>query len=813
MKKIFATIFAVLAIVLSLNAQDARQRTVETIVGDVLNEMPAQNAAAQASAMLDIAKSAPRSIELLAGKLQSADKGSNNLIEYALNGIANFAVAPGNEAYKDAILEGLKAAAAAAPDKYNKQFLETQIRLLGKAENTAPEAEVDAAALLAQAKTLAKSKLSKDRNEALYLTEKALGYVPEKTLLKAIKGNDDKLRGNALRRYAPVTGEFAAKVAKAFNSYSDRAKTDVLNWMGDNKIATQAGLIASQVAGKGQVAAAAIEAAGKIVSPKTVNALIGQLGGENAELALKALKSYPANLSDNVAEALNTADGTALDNLIELARAKRLTNCGDKIYELASDGNKAALDKLYGIATVKDLDKLAKLVDNASPATVGAYTNAFQAAVKTLSPDDQFSSIKNIIDKAVNKERFYNALAMTGTNDAVKELDAAYRNGSEAAVKALALTRNRRALPALLIPAQKGDQAALDTYVDFAEKYQDRLDDRCEAFCNALKLTNDKGRINNIIRCLGTAPTPKAFDVVKNYLDDKDYALTAARSIKDIAIKSTEELDDAAVNENLGKAANIFQTIGSTDDVYAIDEIKKFLADKKDVSPIFTLSDEEKAAGFEMLFDGTNLDKWEGNLEGYKVVNNVIQVTSGFGGGGNLYTKKEYRDFVFRFEFCFSRDGANNGVGVRTPHGVDAAYGGMCEVQVLDHDSQNYAGWLAPYQVHGSVYGVIPAKRIKHKPLGEWGEEEIRVEGTHIKVTVNGEVIVDGDIKEACQGHNVAPDGSDFNPYTADRRNHPGMFNETGYIGFLGHGSGVKFRNVRVLDLTPAPTPKKAKRK
>ena len=83
-------------------------------------------------------------------------------------------------------------------------------------------------------------------------------------------------------------------------------------------------------------------------------------------------------------------------------------------------------------------------------------------------------------------------------------------------------------------------------------------------------------------------------------------------------------------------------------------------------------------------------------------------------------------------------------MGVRTPMGVDAAYDGMCEVQILDHDAPIYAG-LREYQVHGSVYGVIPAKRIKHKPLGEWSEEEIRVEGNHIKVTVNGEVIVDGE--------------------------------------------------------------------
>ena len=81
--------------------------------------------------------------------------------------------------------------------------------------------------------------------------------------------------------------------------------------------------------------------------------------------------------------------------------------------------------------------------------------------------------------------------------------------------------------------------------------------------------------------------------------------------------------------------------------------------------------------------------------------------------------------------------------------------------------------------------------------------------GDHITVTVNGEVIVDGNIREACQGHNVAPDGAKENPYTVDHRNHPGLFNKSGHIGFLGHGSGVKFRNIRIKDLSSEKKTKK----
>ena len=83
--------------------------------------------------------------------------------------------------------------------------------------------------------------------------------------------------------------------------------------------------------------------------------------------------------------------------------------------------------------------------------------------------------------------------------------------------------------------------------------------------------------------------------------------------------------------------------------------------------------------------------------------------------------------------------------------GVDAAFHGM-EIQILDHDAPIYKG-ISDYQQHGSVYGVIPAERVKFGELGEWNTEEIRAVGDRITVTVNGRVILDGNIREACQGH------------------------------------------------------------
>jgi hypothetical protein len=155
--------------------------------------------------------------------------------------------------------------------------------------------------------------------------------------------------------------------------------------------------------------------------------------------------------------------------------------------------------------------------------------------------------------------------------------------------------------------------------------------------------------------------------------------------------------------------------------------------------------------------------------------------------GGNLYTEKEYSDFIFRFEFQLT-PAANNGLGIRTPLTGDAAYVGM-ELQILDNTAPVYAN-LQPYQYHGSVYGVIPAKREYLKPVGEWNYEEVTAIGTKIKIVLNGTTIVDGDI--------AGPRDNG----TMDHNDHPGLKNTTGHIGFLGHGSLVKFKNIRIKELS-----------
>lgn len=190
--------------------------------------------------------------------------------------------------------------------------------------------------------------------------------------------------------------------------------------------------------------------------------------------------------------------------------------------------------------------------------------------------------------------------------------------------------------------------------------------------------------------------------------------------------------------------------------------------------------------GFVPLFDGQSLTGWVGNKSSYLVKDGMIVIEPQGGGGGNLYTEKEYGNFVLRFEFQLT-PGANNGLGIHAPLEGDAAYVGK-ELQILDNEAEKYAT-LQPYQYHGSVYGVIAAKRGYLRPTGEWNQQEVRVQHPYITIVLNGEVILEGNYLEASKNG------------TLDKKEHPGLQRSRGHIGFLGHGDVVRFRNIKIKEI------------
>lgn len=179
------------------------------------------------------------------------------------------------------------------------------------------------------------------------------------------------------------------------------------------------------------------------------------------------------------------------------------------------------------------------------------------------------------------------------------------------------------------------------------------------------------------------------------------------------------------------------------------------------------------------LFNGKDLTGWHG--EGYAVENGTIVCTPE---GTNLITDDTFSNYMLDFEFQLT-PGANNGLGIHYPGSGDAAYVGM-EVQILDSTADIYKD-LKPYQYHGSLYTMVPAKQGALKPVGEWNQERIFVEGKDIRVEVNGQIVLRADLDKL----------------NTEFPKHQGAKRRSGHLCFCGHGDHVAFRNIRIGELPP----------
>lgn len=191
-------------------------------------------------------------------------------------------------------------------------------------------------------------------------------------------------------------------------------------------------------------------------------------------------------------------------------------------------------------------------------------------------------------------------------------------------------------------------------------------------------------------------------------------------------------------------------------------------------------------SNFITLFDGTSLDGWieiGRSGSGYQVKNGKIVCPSDE--GGNLFTEREFKDFIFRFEFKLQQ-GSNNGLAVRSPlQDKDIAYDGM-ELQIIDNRASRYKD-IKPWQRHGSLYHVFAAKTGYLLSTGQWNQQEVFMKGSRLKITLNTAVILDVDLDKIRN--------------TTILKRHPGLKRKSGHIGFLGHKEPVEFRNIRLRPL------------
>jgi hypothetical protein len=225
--------------------------------------------------------------------------------------------------------------------------------------------------------------------------------------------------------------------------------------------------------------------------------------------------------------------------------------------------------------------------------------------------------------------------------------------------------------------------------------------------------------------------------------------------------------------------------------------------------PHNSLTDQEKAEGFKMLFDGKTFTGWRGYLKdsfpagGWTIDNGALKCNASGRGeaggakGGDIIYDQKFSSFDLKLEWKISKSG-NSGIfylGQEDPK-FDAIWKTAPEMQVLDNarhpDAQ--AGKNGNRQA-GSLYDLIPAVPQNTKPAGEWNTVEIKVYKGSVWHYQNGEQVLEYHLWTPEWNKLVA--ASKFpglNPNWAEVASE-------GYFGLQDHGDDVWYRNIKIKPL------------
>jgi len=204
------------------------------------------------------------------------------------------------------------------------------------------------------------------------------------------------------------------------------------------------------------------------------------------------------------------------------------------------------------------------------------------------------------------------------------------------------------------------------------------------------------------------------------------------------------------------------------------------------------LTEQEKKAGWLLLFDGETLKGWmtSGQQPSKRPVEEHC-INPHKCGHYMMIHEKEWDNFVLSLDFKISKD-CNSGVFVRTfplaPRpGKDVGFNGI-EIQILDSTT-------AGFHDTGAFYDLVKPTKNAMKPVGDWNHMIITCDKALIKVELNGEQVNRINLDEWPES-NKRPDGT-VHKFDFALKNHP----RHDYIGLQDHGRDCWFKNIKLLPI------------
>jgi cytochrome c len=215
------------------------------------------------------------------------------------------------------------------------------------------------------------------------------------------------------------------------------------------------------------------------------------------------------------------------------------------------------------------------------------------------------------------------------------------------------------------------------------------------------------------------------------------------------------------------------------------------------LAPINTLTQEEKSAGWTLLFDGKNLNHWKGYKSAtptkWVAVDNTLYFnTEGEGKGGDIMTKKQYKDFELALDWKISECG-NSGIfwNVLELEGLDRTFKTGPEMQILDNPCHP-DGKIVKHRA-GDLYDLIETSVVNVKPAMEWNSVTIKSKNGKYVFYQNGAKVVEFEMHTQEWKKMVAQ--SKFKEYPEF-----GLAKH-GHIALQDHGNPVWFRNIRIREI------------
>lgn len=205
-----------------------------------------------------------------------------------------------------------------------------------------------------------------------------------------------------------------------------------------------------------------------------------------------------------------------------------------------------------------------------------------------------------------------------------------------------------------------------------------------------------------------------------------------------------------------------------------------------------TLSAQDRAAGWRLLFDGRTTDGWRAyNADtmpaGWQAVDGILTRVSR---AADIITKDQFGDFELELDWKVG-EGGNSGIFYRAVEGLEWIYHGAPEFQLLD-DARHRDG-RNPLTSAGANYGLYAPPRGVVRPAGEWNTARVVARGAHVEHWLNGRKVVE--YEQGSEEWTKLVAGAKF---AAWPRYGKAM---RGHIGLQEHGGMVEFRNIRIREL------------